>query len=83
MTFKIGQTVQRKEGNRNTLPMELKSKFDVDHVEGLAAQGYEYVVVKDVEELDFDLPAVEGTQPSTPTAPRIHVGGSTCVSCEG
>ena len=40
--------------------MMLKSKFDVEHVKGLAAQGYEYVVVQDAVELDFELPAVPG-----------------------
>jgi len=80
MTFKIGQTVQRREGNRNTTPMELKSQIDVDYVSGLAVWGYEYVVVKEVDELDFELPVVEtaiGGQP------RIHIGGDVCVSCEG
>jgi hypothetical protein len=31
------------------------------------------------KELDFDLPQVEEKAPS---APRVHIGGSTCVSCE-
>lgn len=40
--------------------MELKSQIDVDYVTDLAARGYEYVVVKDVEDLDFELPKVKG-----------------------
>ena len=61
MTFKIGQTVQRREGNRNTAPMVLKSQFDVDHVTDLQARGYEYAVVTEVDDLDFELPTVQGT----------------------
>jgi hypothetical protein len=80
MTFKIGQTVQRREGNRNTTPMELKTKYDVDYVSDLAARGYEYVVVKDVELGDFDLPKVTATGPA---APRVHPGSNVCVACEG
>jgi hypothetical protein len=79
-TFKKGQTVQRREGNRNTAPMELKSQIDVDYVTDLAARGYEYVVVKDVEDLDFELPTVEATGT---TKPRVHVGGDVCTACEG
>ncbi len=32
------------------------------------------------QSFDFDLPAVTS---STPSAPRVHIGGSVCVSCEG
>lgn len=28
---------------------------------------------------DFDLPVIEA---STPSAPRVHIGGSVCISCE-
>ena len=80
MTFKIGQTVQRREGNRNTAPMELRGKHDVEYLAMMQARGYEYAVVKDVDDLDFDLPEVVGTKA---TALRVHPGGNTCVSCEG
>ena len=32
------------------------------------------------QSFDFDLPAVTS---SAPSAPRVHIGGSVCVSCEG
>lgn len=32
------------------------------------------------QNFDFDLPNVEQSQPA---APRVHVGGSVCISCEG
>ena len=31
---------------------------------------------------DFDLPDVSG-EGAKASAPRIHIGGDTCVSCEG
>lgn len=34
------------------------------------------------EEINFDLPDVSG-EGAKATAPRIHIGGDTCVSCEG
>ena len=32
--------------------------------------------------IDFDLPEVDKDAPKA-TAPRVHIGGSTCESCEG
>lgn len=32
------------------------------------------------EEIDFDLPEIEEKKPAKP---KIHIGGDTCVSCEG
>jgi hypothetical protein len=29
---------------------------------------------------DFELPKVEAKKSSTP---RVHIGGNTCISCEG
>jgi len=34
------------------------------------------------KEIDFELPDVSEDTPKA-TAPKIHIGGSTCESCEG
>ncbi len=80
-TFKIGQTVQRLENHRECRPIEIINDYTLKYVIDLVERGYPFKVVKDVEEeFDFELPAV----PSSPSsAPRVHVGGSVCLGCEG
>lgn len=37
---------------------------------------------EEIEIPEFDLPDVSEDTPKA-TAPRVHIGGSTCTSCEG
>jgi hypothetical protein len=79
--MKIGDLVIRtdKYDKRNT-EHRIGSERDLKYHLDLQAQGYEYHVVGAKEEdFDFDLPESSGA----PSAPKIHVGGSVCTSCEG
>ena len=42
---------------------------------------YKHMEKIPVDTFDFDLPEVEAG--ATAMRPRIHVGGSVCLSCEG
>lgn len=79
-TFKIGQTVRRVEGSRETAPIEIKNDYTLKYVQDFVDRGYEFKIVRDVEEDEFDLPTVEA---SPVIAARVHIGGSVCVGCEG
>lgn len=77
ITFTKGQTVFRQDPGGHELSFTIKSDQDVAYHTDLQARGYKYTVA---EEAAFELPTVES---NAPAAPRVHVGGSTCVSCEG
>ncbi len=77
ITFKTGHQVYRQDPGGHETPFMIQDERDVKYHTDLQERGYVYTVVG---EADFELPVVES---SAPAAPRVHVGGSTCVSCEG
>lgn len=80
-TFKVGQVVQRIEAHRHCKPIEIINEVTLKYVTDLAERGFAFEVVKEVEEFgDFALPVLDASNAS---APRVHVGGSVCTSCEG
>ena len=79
--FKIGQVVQRIEAHRHCKPIEIINDVTLRYVNDLVENGCTFELVKDVEVLgDFELPVLDAV---TTSAPRVHVGGGACVSCEG
>lgn len=81
MTFKIGQTVSRANPGGGETTHQIKTPEEVKYHTDLATKGYKYTIIDGKEpEVDFELPPVDETSPS---APRVHIGGSVCISCEG
>jgi hypothetical protein len=77
--MKIGDTIQRKDGNRYTNPVMIKNRGELNYYLDMQKQGFTYHVVDNALNDDFDLPEVEQKKAANP---KLHVGGSTCESCE-
>jgi hypothetical protein len=58
----------------------INNAADLKYHTDLLARGYQYTVIAAAHGMDFDLPNVDATPSSRP---RVHIGGDTCVSCEG
>lgn len=80
MKFKIGQTITRHDPGGHETTFSIQNSKDVQYHTDLAARGYKYEDISKGDGMSFDLPEVSST---APTAPRVHLGGDTCVSCEG
>ena len=80
MQFKTGQTVVRHDPGGHEGTFSVQNEQDVKYHSDLSTRGYKYTDITKPDALDFELPAVQGT---VATAPRIHIGGSTCIGCEG
>lgn len=50
MTFKIGQTVRRVEGSRETADIKIINDYTLKYVQDFVDRGYEFKMVKDVED---------------------------------
>ena len=80
MQFKTGQTVVRHDPGERETTWSIQSEQDVKYHTELAERGYRYTDITKGTEVDFNLPDVPASKVS---AARVHIGGSTCVGCEG
>jgi hypothetical protein len=78
--FKIGQTLERVAPTGDVNIVTITRTEHIAYHQDLESRGYKYRDLEPVGDTSFELPEVGSGKAA---APRVHVGGSTCTSCEG